>query len=184
MNHKECLICFDKLPKCHRVLPCSHKYHFKCIKMWEQKIDKNDKYKINKNTKYNCPYCRQEYSNMTLRKREIPEGYTYQEYCLKKEFTSLVKKYLEKIVNVYTKIQRINLNIDLFNILITKKYLNLIKNKKETYEHFVNVVLKKIIELRKDITRFYKDKEITIKKSNEIMTVFDKCEEKYSNIYS
>ena len=31
---------------------------------------------------------------------------TYQEYCLKKEFTSLVKKYLEKIVNVYTKIQR------------------------------------------------------------------------------
>ena len=79
MSNEICSICHDTLPKnSYRMLPCSHKFHYSCIKLWEDSILKKQCLKdcgnkctnvCKKNCKYQCPFCRQEYSKMILRKK-------------------------------------------------------------------------------------------------------------------
>ena len=66
MTDEICSICHDTLSKkSYRTLPCSHKFHYSCIKSWEDSLLKKQcKYQcVNKCTnlckndcKYHCPF--------------------------------------------------------------------------------------------------------------------------------
>ena len=59
-----CSICYEKIGKISKTLHCGHRFHFNCIKIWENTMDVNNY----TNNKYSCPYCRTEYNNTTLKR--------------------------------------------------------------------------------------------------------------------
>lgn len=54
MNDDVCSICLFEIDGEHQIiiLPCTHFFHYKCIKKWVSNTDKNT---------YVCPICRQSY---------------------------------------------------------------------------------------------------------------------------
>jgi len=171
-----CPICYEKLPRISRTLPCGHTFHFKCLNMWEKKTNK-------KTNCYNCPYCRKEYSVMKLRNEKIPEGYTTTMYRIKKNFIKNVKYYLNKLDTTPIRKEKIEIAVKLFEFLIEKDNINLLKKQKKEYIHFVPVVLSKTVELKPEVESAYLKENITdLQLKNRIYTVLDKCNIIYKNI--
>ena len=65
--------------KSYRMLPCTHKFHYNCLKLWEDSLlnkqcakDCGNKCSnlCKKNCKYHCPFCREEYNKMVLPKKK------------------------------------------------------------------------------------------------------------------
>ena len=80
----ECPICFEALGKIHRTIQCGHKFHHKCLKKCES----------NEVNNHSCPYCRQQYDNMVLRKRII--FLTKKELEQKNKFISKIRQLLDE----------------------------------------------------------------------------------------
>jgi hypothetical protein len=159
MTDEICSICHDTLPKkSYRTLPCSHKFHYSCIKSWEDSLLKKQckNQCVNKCTnlckndcKYHCPFCRQEYNKMVLRKKiNMREGYKYDEYLLERKFCKNTSYYLKKIEN--TRIYKIktHLAIELYKLISQQQYTKMIQKKRKVYKHFVIQVIKKVDMLR------------------------------------
>ena len=111
-----------------------HKFHFKCLCMWETKIDKGDNC-------YKCPYCRQEYSKMKLRKTiTIRTGYSYNEYLIERNFCKITKSYLNKIENTKNFKSKTLNTLEMYKLISHPKYTSLIIKKKRVYKNFVECV--------------------------------------------
>ena len=146
MSNEICSICHDTLPKnSYRMLPCSHKFHYSCIKSWEDSLLKKQCLKdclkdcgnkctnlCKNNCKYHCPFCRQEYSKMILRKKiNIRKGYTYDEYLLENKFCKNTKSYLNKIGKTRNNKTKTYLTIELYKIISQQQYTKMIIKKKK-----------------------------------------------------
>jgi hypothetical protein len=109
MNYKECPICFEKIGKIYKELECGHRYHFKCITLYE-------KFKNNENL--NCSYCRNPYSIMKLRDRK--KKLTPEEKIKKDSFVSHISNLIleVKIINNYNKNKKVILINKIFKCLI------------------------------------------------------------------
>lgn len=113
----ECPICFEALGKIHRTIQCGHKFHHKCLKKCE----------FNEVNNHSCPYCRQQYDNMVLRKRKIV--LTEKELEQKNKFISKIKQLLNECEasegqrNKFLKTLQIYKTMsDNINILINPKF--------------------------------------------------------------
>ena len=151
MSNKECPICYEKIGKIYKELECGHRYHFRCITLYEKLKDNND---------LNCPYCRKEYSVMKLRVR-IP-NLTPKELKRKSEFSNNIKSLLNKIEFEFEKSQKIIVINTLFSYIISN--VNMIKDIKFGLKpKFLNVVLLKLSELSLDVNNVYNKKQISKK---------------------
>ena len=160
MSYEICSICHDTLPKkSYRMLPCTHKFHYSCLKLWEDSLLKKQCAKdcgkkcsnlCKKNCKYHCPFCREEYNKMVLRKKiMIREGYTYDEHLLERKFCKNTRDYLKKIENTRNNKIKTHLTIELYKLISQQQYTKMIQKKRKVYKNFVNTVIKKVDELKK-----------------------------------
>ena len=132
MTSVECSICFEKLGKIYKELPCGHRYHFGCITICE---------KLKKNKNLNCPYCRQEYSVMKLRKRIIK--LTEEEKLKKRNLSEYIKSKLEQTDAT----KSLNKKVSYINKLYSHLIINfdILKDQKYNYTKFLEDVTKKLL---------------------------------------
>ncbi len=160
MSNDICSICHDTLhKKSYRMLPCTHKFHYGCLKLWEDSLLKKHCAKdcgnkctnlCKKNCKYHCPFCREEYNKMVLRKKiMIREGYTYDEYLLERKFCKNTRDYLKKIENTRNNKIKTHLTLELYKLITQEQYIKMIIKKKKVYKNFATTVIKKVDELKK-----------------------------------
>tara|TARA_X000000950_G_scaffold282944_1_gene382764 strand:+ start:708 stop:1256 length:549 start_codon:yes stop_codon:yes gene_type:complete len=141
------------------MLPCTHKFHYGCLKLWEDSLLKKHCAKdcgnkctnlCKKNCKYHCPFCREEYNKMVLRKKiMIREGYTYDEYLLERKFCKNTRDYLKKIENTRNNKIKTHLTLELYKLITQEQYIKMIIKKKKVYKNFATTVIKKVDELKK-----------------------------------
>ena len=118
-----CFICHGILSKNHYILPCGHRFHFKCIYIL-------DYYQPTK-----CPYCRQTYEesiSFRLRSRTI----------LLNKFKKLIKKVNEN----KDKTEKTKIIIDIFTIM--KNNFRIIRYLKNDFFH---IILIKINQLKQEV---------------------------------
>jgi hypothetical protein len=118
-----CFICHSILSKNHYILPCGHRFHFKCIYIL-------DYYQPTK-----CPYCRQTYEesiSFRLRSRTI----------LLNKFKKLIKKVNEN----KDKSEKTKIIIDIFTIM--KNNFRIIRYLKNDFFH---IILIKINQLKQEV---------------------------------
>ena len=101
-----CPICYENLGKIYRTLSCGHKFHHKCLKNCEKKDD----------TIHNCPYCRQEYENIILRKRITI--LSVEEKDIKKNFIKYMKEMLNMCESTNGKVPRLLICNKIFKNII------------------------------------------------------------------
>ena len=118
-----CFICHGILSKNHYILPCGHRFHFKCIHIL-------DYYQPTK-----CPYCRQTYEesiSFRLRSRTI----------LLNKFKKLIKQVDEN----KDKSEKTKIIIDIFTIMNNNfRIIRYLKN------DFFHTILIKIIQLKQEV---------------------------------
>ena len=139
----ECPICFEVLGKIHRTIQCGHKFHHKCLKKCES----------NEVNNHRCPYCRQQYDNMVLRKRKI--FLTKKELEQKNKFSTEIKQLLDKCV-----IAKGVKNRFLNTLQIYKKMydnINILSNPKFEFNKFLVVVKSKATEITEQINNVIKE---------------------------
>ena len=165
MRSQECSICYEKLGRIYRELSCGHRFHFKCLNLYET-------YKNNK--LLTCPYCRESYRNIVLRerlsKREIEK---------KRNYVHIIYQQFNKIYNM----ESLNKNDivkemnHLFKLILLKDNLDLILNRKYGFLKFEQAIYSKISELNNDINKYFSLDEInyeTYKEFNSIKKNLDK----------
>lgn len=118
-----CYICHCRLSKNHYILPCGHRFHFKCIHIL-------DYYQPSK-----CPYCRQTYDesiSFRLRSRTI-----------------LLNKVINLIKHVDVnkdKSEKTKIIIDIFTLMNNNfRIIRYLKN------DFFQIILEKIIQLKQSL---------------------------------
>jgi hypothetical protein len=86
-----CPICYDKLSKIHLVLPCGHRFHFKCMELCKPQI---------------CPYCRQLYEkpiSARLRSRT--------------HLVNKLKEYMFNITLLDTREHKVKIMLEIFKLI-------------------------------------------------------------------
>ena len=152
---KICPICFENLGKTHRTLQCGHKFHYKCLHENEKQTISKNNLSVNNCIKHNCPYCRQEYTNMVLRKRVFE--LSQEEKEKQEEFSNKIKKLLSDCSIVKEKKEKFMLALKIYEIVIKNK--NMLLNKKFGFIlKFVPVVKEKVKEIDEQIEDLIKTK--------------------------
>ena len=151
MPNKECPICFEKIGKIYKELECGHRFHFRCITIYE---------KLKEQENLNCPYCRNEYSVMKLRDR-IPK-LTPEEQKRRKKFSNIIKSKLNDVALESDKSKKVIVVNSIFSIIISN--VDMIKDIKFGLKpKFLNVVLFKLSELSLDVNNQYNNNKISKK---------------------
>ena len=138
MKNKECPICYEKLGRIYKELPCGHRYHYKCIKIYEN---------LKKNENLKCCYCREPYRIMKLRDRKL----TGKEQNKKLIFCNSLKNLLNNVsINkeLNTKVIVVN---NIFKIII--KEIDMIKNQKFNFNTLLPIVINKLSDLSFEINK-------------------------------
>lgn len=152
---KICPICFDNLGKMHRTLQCGHKFHYKCLHENEKQTLSKNNFSENNCIKHKCPYCRQEYTNMVLRKRVFK--LTQEEKEKQKAFSNKIKKLLFDCSIVKERKEKFKLALKIYEIVIKNK--NMLLNKKFGFvPKFVGVVKEKVKDIDEQIEDLIKTK--------------------------
>lgn len=145
----ECTICFEKLSKIYKELPCGHKFHFGCITIYE---------KLKQNENLNCPYCRKQYSVMKLRERKL----TKQEELKKYELSLFLKEKLNEVDSSKAKNKKTIIVNQIFNSLLEN--IDILKEPKYGFtSKFVPVIIHKLSELILQIQECFEEKKISKK---------------------
>lgn len=151
MASNECTICFEKLGKTYKKLPCGHKFHFGCITIYE---------KLKKNENLNCPYCREQYSVMKLRERITK--LTKEEDFKKNELSLFLKQKLKEVESSKNKNKKTIIVNQIFNSLL--KNIDLLKEPKYGFtSKFVPIMIHKLSELIFQVQVGYGEKKISKK---------------------
>ena len=152
---KNCPICFDNLGKMHRTLQCGHKFHYKCLHENEKQTLSKNNFSENNCIKHKCPYCRQEYTNMFLRKRVFK--LTLEEKEKQNAFSNKIKKLSSDCSIIKERKERFMLLLKIYGIVIKNK--NMLLNKKFGFiPKFVRVVKEKVEEMDEQIEDLIKTK--------------------------
>jgi hypothetical protein len=170
MPPTECTICFETLGKTYKKLPCGHKFHFGCITIYE---------KLKQNENLNCPYCREQYSVMKLRKRK--PKLTKEEQLKKDNLTLFIKGKLKEIETTTCKNKKTIIVNQIFNNLLEN--IDLLKNTKYGFTiKFVPLVIFKLSELIFQVQSGYDEKKISKKQHNLFMNNRSKLLQELENV--
>ena len=170
MCSNECTICFKKIGRIYKELPCGHKFHFGCITIYE---------KLKQNKNLNCPYCQKQYSLMKLRER-IPK-LTYEEKLKKYNLCIFIKDKLKELEFASCKNKKTILLNQLFNNLLEN--IDLLKNTKYGLTiKLVPVIILKLSELIIQIQSCYEKKNISKKQHDLFMNNRSKLLQELENV--
>ena len=139
----ECPICFEALGKIHRTIQCGHKFHHKCLK-------KNESNEVNN---HSCPYCRQQYDNMVLRKRKIV--LTKKELEQKNKFITEIKQLLNEGAASDERRNKFLKVLQIYKTLYDN--INILNNPKFKFNKFLVVVKSKATEITEQINNVIKE---------------------------
>lgn len=166
MSNKECPICFEKLGKIYKELPCGHRFHFGCIKTYENFLNNKD---------LHCSYCRTNYSVMTLRKRN-PE-LSDLEKGRKVMFTNNIKFMLDEVASTQDKNKKVIIINKIFYKI--KKDIDMLINPKFKFKKLLIVIKDKLNELSYDLNN--NDYNITDKEKDNFEVIKSFLIHKFNN---
>ena len=121
----------------------THKFHYNCLKLWEDSLLNKQCVKdcgnkcsnlCKKNCKYHCPFCREEYNKMVLLKIMIREGYTCDEHLSNVNFVKTQKSYLKQIEKTRNNKIKTHLTAELYKLISQQQYTKMIQKKRKVYK--------------------------------------------------
>lgn len=151
---KDCPICYEKISKIYRELSCGHKFHHKCLNIWEKYQDD-----------ISCPYCRSEYNNITLRSQTLSSS----DQEKKQSFIGLIKDKLNEVSfsSSLDKNYKLKLINSILRIILINENMYMLTTKKFGFQKFVECIIWKLEELFEDIEKEVSKKTITDIQYNE-----------------
>lgn len=164
MSNKECPICYEKLGKIYKELPCGHRYHFSCIKIYEN---------LKKDKDLNCSYCREIYDNMKLRERK--PKLTVEQEIKKNKFINAIKTSLIEVQETSNKNKKLIISNNIFQLIISE--MKMLNNKNFQFENFLITVKGKLNELSSDVDNALIDGLISNKQYKIFYTNKNKIEQ-------
>lgn len=103
-------------------MSCGHRFHHKCLKLCEN----------TSNDIYSCPYCRNEYKNMSLRPRLL----SISEKKRKDVYTNDLSKMVIDVNNAHTKKDKVDIVNNIFKYILNEDNVAMILNKNSDFKNF------------------------------------------------